>query len=865
MGRIKEPLNRGLSDGPDPATLEPGELSDLQNVIYRPSSQALQRASGWVGYATATAAASDVAGLRDVQFDNGDHFLIGYISGAVPAYVTSVVSAAGFGILTTAVTAGASGLERAHWTNQFYLFNGTTAVSPAASGTTALPNTNTIVYLSSTAAGQTPLIRQHGMLPVTATPNYSTAAGTFALTVTGYYEYWTTEVAKLTVNGSEYAIESTFAGSPATVNVASTATVPTIQMPDRQNGITTHWRVYRSPKKEQATDKAFPDGFLIGEQSIASAGASAGFSDTQSVSSTGPKFATAFGTGSVFADFGSGATAMSAVGGTTATAVVPTAYGPQQSLYGFDFGAFKGAVVGVEVKVTAYVTAGGGPIQLGCTIGRRDTDGRFTRWGAWGGITPRAAGKSSLVLSTSPSSPSTLSYGGSTDRWLPTNYPAFTDTDFDGNFMVLLGATHPGTGSMTLGVDAVSVNVYYGGSNVGAVQFPTVVYTFGDISAEVGKNGPPPSSRTGDVFEGCLVVNDESNPSIIRYSAPEQPEYFPATYFVDVETPANDRVQAIKVVNNRLIVGLDNAVYRVNYLPSERDASFDRGKAIDPISQSLGVLNPMCICTFSPDAETQILAWVSRKGIHMTDGFNLRTLTNNLNWRAILSTSAGAKAIALVDDPENQNLVFYYYNPDLAANYRYRALHLSYAAQHLGPDGRLKISGKVLMRNKTGANYGDLKSAWSVPRSNGDTTVFLGYGGHLAAGAGVVYQVSGSTLPVGDPNFSYTTRRMYLAGEAYEFRANEVYGYLGSYTSAGGALGIDMTCLTVKTNDDLGEVTAASGTVGYAGRKLGKWQFRQAAEGLRLVATVTGNPDNAVAWEYLVIDGEGFGVEDSGL
>ena len=43
---------------------------------------------------------------------------------------------------------------------------------------------------------------------------------------------------------------------------------------------------------------------------------------------------------------------------------------------------------------------------------------------------------------------------------------------------------------------------------------------------------------------------------LIRYSYPGDPDAFPPTYFLDFETPHNDRVTNIKVVNSRLIVML---------------------------------------------------------------------------------------------------------------------------------------------------------------------------------------------------------------------------------------------------------------------------------------------------------------------
>jgi hypothetical protein len=125
----------------------------------------------------------------------------------------------------------------------------------------------------------------------------------------------------------------------------------------------------------------------------------------------------------------------------------------------------------------------------------------------------------------------------------------------------------------------------------------------------------------------------------------------------------------------------------------------------------------------------------------------------------------------------------------------------------------------------------------------------------------MVYRDTGTTLPAQDPNFSWVTRRMFLGGEGGEVRINEVYSYIGSTLASGG---VDMNLLTLKTNDDAGEVTQTVNTVLVNGRKLSKWQFRQMCEGVRVSAVLTGNPNQAMAQDYVLMDGDGYGQEDSG-
>lgn len=843
MGVVREDLSGGLVDGPDPAQLQPGQLSAVQNAVYLPNSPALQRARGRVAFGTATATASDVNGLRDCDFDtNAGHYIIGQVSGVVPAYVSGFMGdTTTFGILTTAITAG-SQLEVAQFNNRYFLMNGVSASASAI-------GSNKVFYLSATAASSAPTVRQHGMLPVTTPSPTATAASAFTLSVTGYYEYWTTEVAKITQDGAPVEIEGTFAGTPATYFISATSVAPIVQMPTIQNpSITTHWRIYRSPKKEFSTDHMFPAGFLVGTVGTATAQ----FIDTLTPVAGSQVLPGSVATaGEPYSNFAT-ASALMVADTNYASA---TAAG-SQGAYNFNFGGFRGNVQGISVEVKAYSPSApslGLPFSI--TLGKRGSDGKFQG---------PAYSRTNVVTASAVAGAQVITFGGATDRWAPFDQVGFLDTDFDTNFMAVITNSRSG---ITLGVDYVKISVNYGaGTDSSVVQFPTVVYTFGDIVAQVGKNGPPPSSSTGDLYQGSFVLNDVSVPSLIRYSFPDQPEYFPSTYYIDFDTRDNDTVRLIRVVNNRLVVCLDNSTWRVNYLPSERDASFDRGKAIEPISQTFGCVNPMCACIFTSDntsdgGSSEQLAWVSQKGIHITDGFSFKTLTNDINWRNILSLTSTSSPIALVNDPENQDLLLLYQN-NAFGNESFKILHLSYAAQHM-TSGRLKVSGQVNARNYDVASTSRANptSIWTVPRTNGNTSVLIGYGSATAAGGGMVYRESGSTIPAQDPNMTFTTRRMFLAGEGNEVELHNVYGYIGSNSATAG---IDMIAKTIKTNDDAGEVTKGTHTVAFGGRRLGKFQYRQIAEGLRLSFAVTGTPNQDLSWDYLLLQGQGFGAEDSG-
>lgn len=356
------------------------------------------------------------------------------------------------------------------------------------------------------------------------------------------------------------------------------------------------------------------------------------------------------------------------------------------------------------------------------------------------------------------------------------------------------------------------------------------------------------------------MVNDVSNPSLVRYSFPGEPEYFPGTYYMDFETRKNDEVQAIRVVSNRLMIGLDTSLWRVNYLPSERDATFDRGKAVETVSSDFGIIGPMLCCTFTIDGEAEQMAFISHKGLHTTDGFNAITRSKNQDWRNYISLTSTSTPISLLNDPENRCLRFIYRNDSLG-NETYMQLFASYDRADIDAAGNFKFSGPVHMRNydsAAGGTYASVESAWAVSRSNGNTGIYIGYGGtNTAPGAGKVYFETGTTIPSNDSTCQYTTRRIYAAGMSAEWMLDDLYGYCGSYT---GSPILTYTFKGTKTNDT-GETSRGSKTITLAGQKLHHLSPKVQVEGLRITMQATAS---AVACEQLILGSTVYGTEDSG-
>lgn len=867
MGRHVEPLTGGLTTDRDPAQLNKGQLSYIRNMVYKQGATSLRVAPGRLAIATAATGTprGGVYGLRDMQFDNGMHYLV---AGVEDMYRYMDINNPGTFVTLASGVATGRNVESVQFLNRYYLMNGATSVDGAL-------GTNLVAYLSATSTACAPTVRQAGLLPVETAPTVVTASGgSFSSTVTGWYEYWFTEVAKIRQDGVDITLESAYSNTtgPANAYVSATSIVPTITLPKTpRNGLATSYRVYRSPKKDIEADKRYPAGFMIGEFSTASSVVS-----DKSTAATATSLATdtsvtgSFPDGTTWSSVANewaSATRLTANDGSyaSATSVLNTyqtgdAY--QQAIYKFNFGSFKGVVLGIEAEIKGYVASGSAPIDVDITLGMKNEyfySKLPSSFRMADSIVGGRATKTARISSTNSAAPTVAVVGSSSDRWVSSSKPGFTDDEINSDdFIVVLTVREKA--SKSLGVDYVKLSIYNGASVVSTVQYPAISYNFGGIVAQVGRNFPPPSSNTGDIFEDSLVVNDMNNRSLIRWSYPGEPESFPPPYYLDFETNENDVVTCIRTVNNKVVVGLENKLWRMNYLPSERDASFDRGKAANTISNQYGIVNPMCATTISIEGQSETLAFISNFGLHTTDGYNVVTRSKNLTWEY---SGALGTPIALLNDTENRCLRVYYRqstDPD-----KELCLWASYDRSDIDAEGNFKFSGPVSMANYSGGNYARLETAWNVIKSDGASRFYMGYSSGTAQGGGMVYSEYSDglgTIPGYTSNYKYKTRRMYLNGIGGEWMVDDLYGYCGTYT---GSPLLTYTLEGTKTNLSVASPVTTSKTITLSGQELHRTSPKISVEGLTVACTMTYPLSIDYGQESLVIGSKSLGYEDSGL
>lgn len=805
MAHLEEPLDGGLVTSQDPTTLDAGELVQAKNGFYSLKNSHIELAPGFTEYV-----ANDVAfngtyvGMAGcyMPHNNTNYLVVQRSDGVVSTANIEQTS----DVLATAASSSATSVlsfQCVPYNNKWFTFNG---------------KENKVLTASGTGIG----FRRHGLTPVSNDLGTITTAGSaFSSTATGYYEYWYTEVAKY--NDGKDVVESTYAAPKAsTVYITSTTTqAPVVTFPRPTNANeTTHYRLYRSSSTKTASaDSLYPDGVFIADVDIpvATATALATYTD----GGTPANVTGSFGTADSYT-YSGWATASGALvtGGSEAVFTYSTAWGGANDTglrAGEGWGmmlyapttamatAITGAIAGVKLDIKMKASTPE-KYQVTCYIGKRTTDtvlgesvhkliplpprvaypdgisapdltsaGIAKRFGAYP--------SKSVVMSGISTTYSTASLGSQFDDWLPSDYD-WTASDFSGDFAALIvitpkvrtGTGVPANGS-TITIDGAQLTVYQGGKDgeIGSV-YDVITVELGGTAANSGSHGEPPTASCGTIYEGSLVTNNVAKPGLIQYSMPGFPDYFPALYQIQLPpSPGTREITYIGVVNNRLIVCTNTSMYRINYLPNEDDASFSRGRAIDVLSGNYGALAPHTGVNITRDGGVEELVVLDSSGVVGTDGFIVRLLSTEINWRdgvfRPVFFEPSADSVMLVNFPEWQTLrVFLKYfitNEDYAGYYG-----ASYAAQHT-PNKLVKWFGPVEV---TETDTGSITAATVVATTNGNHRLYVATY-DATAGTSILAEADiGTAQPLPSGNkLQVKTRVIPLAGIGNEANVDGIY------------------------------------------------------------------------------------------
>jgi len=206
--------------------------------------------------------------------------------------------------------------------------------------------------------------------------------------------------------------------------------------------------------------------------------------------------------------------------------------------------------------------------------------------------------------------------------------------------------------------------------------------------------GPPPIATTGDVFEDSLVLNDISDPSLIKYSFPDSPHAFPAFNFIRFETREHDEVKVIRRMGSVIMIGLRNSLWMVRILPRPEDAQFNTTRVKQQVEGALGVVGTYAATTFSYGQGLRF-AYVSVGGVVVANEASWDVIDDDIDWRNTVEIDLLSSAV-LKDNPKKYRLELYYTPKGGTSNTE--ALYYHYHPFHSKGGGgsfRAKVTGPI--------------------------------------------------------------------------------------------------------------------------------------------------------------------------
>lgn len=757
----QELLNGGLVTARDASLLNEGELTQADDCILRPRTPAVWKAGGRTRFGLQPSGASGaVLGLRHLAFDYRDDLLLAQVGAKL--YTAPYTGTGLTGAWSPQIGVYASGtdedyLDIVQYSGAFYILNannnpyrlgytvpksivlactiavnGTTVTSsgaapflgivvgqavsggtvPAGAVVTAVTSSTSIEITTSPAQSTTltfaasafPTTRPAGLSPVATwvTGSVAVVAGswpTFAGAGAGVYWFLYTEMVMPGLIDDENSgfVESGFIGTSQAVTIATPLTqgvtvtrgnVVNTAAYSRANA--THWQVYMSGPTTDATTTPSLATFQRVSTPIVIAQTSVTLTNTLDYQIGIPTANDILGTGTAVAFAPQGVAFTNPSGAyTMGTGGIATSVAGSQSnivLSGFGLGTGSGrAVVGMQMQILAYATP-------------------FTAI-AYAQVATLSALKFGITYSMDVNTTTyfrSLQYGDAANTMSPSP-TAWLEADAP-NLCVIISIP---AAVQTLVLDEVRLLIFYTTTqiNKNGVFFRVVTATSqAGVSIAATANLPPPIATTGDIYDGQLVLNNLARPAVIQYSLPDKPEYFPALYYINFESKYKDSVTCIRRVNNALVVGLQSSIKRVNFLPRESDAEFDRGRAQEDITTDHGIAGPQAATLFTLPGVGTLLAYVSSKGIHITDGNTSRELNSDLDWAATLNLGVDGN-----DTPYLERCMLVNYASEYALRLAYvpyggttvsKYLQFSYHPLHL-KNGQLPAMGPCSMNARS--------------------------------------------------------------------------------------------------------------------------------------------------------------------
>jgi hypothetical protein len=709
-----ELINVGLALSRDASLLQPGELSAAEDVMASPGGTSLQKAPGRLAFGSIV---DSIDGLGFCNFDSAESKLAIVADGSY-----HLATAGESGSFVELTTGAGTTLDVVSTQDKVILLSGGT--------------TNRVLLPNGTS-------RPHGLRPVAIAPGliHTATGGTWPLgatSVPGFYEYWTSEVYKsgADATASDYdEVESTFEGTTSTLQVTAITSYVTITRPNVTNPDATHWRIYRSDKKDAFFQTSFPLGFLIADVPINTVEFNDGLTITSSFTSpTIAVAATAFPSSIPIAPYVDVVMATWIDPGDVTTDDANTTTSPLLLTTRIEHGGGDMTMAGIECSNFGFTNIGSPITSIQVKVeGSRSNNTTLSAYLSSDNGTSWAGG---VAIPLTTSNATVTVDGGQWGRvW---NGGEFVNGSFK---LLLLGTGPVNSGSGTITLDYAQVAVTHSGSTAQqVVAFPSIELLIGGERFPRGANGAPPRATTGDIFQGAMLMNDVENPTHVAWTIPGTIDYSPVEYRAALE----DKVKCIRSLGDVAVVGGQSSLTRFHFLPVAEDPEFNTGRAIIMFDTEGGVGNNKAMVRFLLNGRL-MLFYISQHSLRMTDGYQTMTATDDISWTKLVLEDRAAECF-VENNPRNQELLVHFPSASGAVD---RMLRLSYDPLHL-KNGKLRVIGIT--------NYG-ANAATAGTLSTGKQVLYTAKGSSVyTENRGLTDGSGGSITP------RITTREIHLAG-----------------------------------------------------------------------------------------------------
>jgi hypothetical protein len=340
---------------------------------------------------------------------------------------------------------------------------------------------------------------------------------------------------------------------------------------------------------------------------------------------------------------------------------------------------------------------------------------------------------------------------------------------------------------------------------------------------------PPETCSTGDFFMGSLVLNDTLDENAIRWSLPGEPEYFPKSYMMRLNlAKKRDKITCLRTLGTVLIVGLENSIERVNYLPSETSTDLKDGLAHEELATDHGIPGPLAAVKFDMAGQGTILAYASAAGCFLTNGVWTRPMNIGLDWLNTVKLAALESCVFRVY-PREKWLVLYYCPFGATHNRNTRKLVFSYSMSHIKEGGFLPVLGPTVVSGRASAEVIDSGTSKLVTGHETSGVIYIEDSGTTIPSGYRVLIDSSSDTPAsfeeGDGKTAASvdvkilprirTRRMYPAGIERDAREERIYVLFSPY-GANSVTALPAVGGAVVNTQTVGNTTISSNTAVFS-------------------------------------------------